>query len=63
MGFMEVWASDPEQIVSADKLSEHAIAHEGIFCNIDEDDAFEIPADTATQLREVWRLFDLEQRL
>jgi hypothetical protein len=63
MGFMEVWGFDPEQILSTAKSSDHALAHEEISCNIDEDDAPEIPTDTSAQVSELRRMFEQEQGL
>ena len=63
MGFMEVWGFDPEQIFSPAKSSDHEPAYEGIVCNIDEDDALDIPADTSAQVCQLWRIFEQEQGL
>jgi hypothetical protein len=63
VGFMDVWGFDPEQISSPAKSSDHELASEGTVCNIDEDDALEIPADTSAQVCELWRMFEQEQGL
>ena len=63
MGFIEVWGFDPEQIFSSPRSSDHDLVHEGIVCNIDEDDALEIPADSSAQVCELWRMFEQEQGL